>query len=154
MPNRIKASTTKSLMPTIMLLSRADSLVPPISMAVSRRTMNAAGRLTTPATVEPSSSVTCAGSPAATRPPASITPSTPHLNLGPLLSVGTTCRLRPARNRSMSTQGGRSGASKPSRIEQGADTSSTSGQDVTAPAHGSVVSVAGQLAEGEEDDED
>src|ERR1700733_16223138 len=48
MPNRIKATTTKSLMPTMMLLSRADSLVPPISVAVSRRTINAAGRLTMP----------------------------------------------------------------------------------------------------------
>jgi hypothetical protein len=41
----------------MMLLSRADSFVPPISMAVSSRTMNAAGRLTMPATVEPSGSL-------------------------------------------------------------------------------------------------
>lgn len=46
-----------------------------------------------------------AGSPAATRPPASTTPNTPHLKRGSLLSARMTCRLRPTRYRSMSKQG-------------------------------------------------
>jgi hypothetical protein len=46
-----------------------------------------------------------AGSPAATRPPTSTTPNTPHLKRGSLLSARMTCRLRPTRYRSMSKQG-------------------------------------------------
>jgi ParB family chromosome partitioning protein len=39
-------------------------------------------------------------------------------------------------------------------IGQSADTSSTGGQEVTTPVHGTVISVAGASAETEEDDED
>ena len=42
---------------TMMLSSRADFVVPPSSMAESRRTSNGDGRLTMPATVEPSGSL-------------------------------------------------------------------------------------------------
>src|SRR3981189_3025564 len=70
---------------------------PPIRLGVRRNRYRAGSGL-----LGPSGSVTRAGSPAATRPPASITPSTPHPNLGPLLSGGQTGRLRPPRTRSVS----------------------------------------------------
>src|ERR1700733_7354046 len=57
-PGRMKAATRKSVTATIILLSRADSLVPPISIAVSARTIRAAGMLTMPPTMVPSGSLT------------------------------------------------------------------------------------------------
>ena len=44
-PTARKASTTMSLSETMIVLRRADSLVPAISSAVSRRTTALAGRL-------------------------------------------------------------------------------------------------------------
>ena len=44
-------------------------------------------------------------SPAAAVPPARTAPSTPDLNGGPISADESTCRLRPARKRSMRTQG-------------------------------------------------
>ena len=54
----MKASTTVSLTATMMLLSRADSFVPPTSSTVIISTMAAAGRLTMAVAVVPSPSVT------------------------------------------------------------------------------------------------
>ena len=54
----MKATTTTSLMATMMLLTRADSFVPSISMTVRMPMIRAAGMLTMPEIVLPSASLT------------------------------------------------------------------------------------------------
>ncbi len=54
----MKLTTTTSLMTTMTLFSRADSLVPNTSKVVSAAMIRAAGRLTMPVTELPSASLT------------------------------------------------------------------------------------------------
>jgi hypothetical protein len=74
-----------------------DSAIRPLSCAGSYR----AGK----ARNDKDGSRTPAVSPAETGPPDRTTPSTPHLNGGHVSADESTCRLRPARKRSMRTQG-------------------------------------------------
>ena len=57
-PSPMKATTTTSFTATMMLLSRADSLVPMTSKAVMAAMISAAGRLTMAVAVLPSANVT------------------------------------------------------------------------------------------------